>query len=154
MMTSSGIAITKKLVYRWLIRTFLLLLFFTTLAWVCTDAQWAQSFLLGGLLQLLPEWLVAWIWLGGYQISHRNKLSRTLYMGEAIKLFFIGVLFVLFLKYLSLRVSICLFGWMSTQICFLLITFLGIRKHTASASTQFFSEKYAQKQLHIATNDE
>jgi len=84
----------------------------------------AISTLIGGLLVLIPNIFLAIIFFALTKSNSSKKMVRACYMGEALKIVLIAVLFVLVLHWYAVMLAPLLIGFCGTYAVYLMSAFL------------------------------
>lgn len=97
----------------------ILLLAFLTLLVVGEPS--ALSVLLGGFAYCLPNWLFVWRVFRYSGAQQMNAFMAAFFLGEMIKLFLSGILFLLVVKYLPVSLLSTLVGFAGAIVLFWII---------------------------------
>jgi ATP synthase protein I len=109
---------TRKIVYRWITLQILAVIVISLLFFLWQGIAFASSVLVGGVSCIVPNGLFALCWFAWFRVSAVRRLVVVFYFGELLKLFLMGVLFVLAQKLLSMDVLGALIGFITAQVAF------------------------------------
>ena len=117
-MSRTALRATRTTVYRWIAVQSLAVIVISLLFFIWQGIAFANSVLLGGAFCILPNSLFALGWFARFRVSAVRRLVMVFYFGELLKLFLMGVLFVLAQKLLSMDVLGALIGFITAQVAF------------------------------------
>lgn len=109
---------TRTAVYQWFVVQMVVVLLVGALFAIFSSKNLFFTVLLGGLVCALPQQLHARWFLGSYRASQAKSIIRNFYLGEIVKLFLTGLLFILVIVNLPVSVPVFLIGFVSAQIAF------------------------------------
>ncbi len=115
-MSKAALKTTRATVYRWLVGQSIALIVAALVFWQLIGQFFAVSVIWGGIICIIPTAIFARSWLSYYRVSAAPRLVKVFYIGSMVKLFVIGLLFLLAQRYLQINMLGCLIGFITTQM--------------------------------------
>ena len=117
-MSKLALRATRLTVYQWLIAQACVIVVVSLLSFLFQGLSSILATLLGGLICFVPQaLLVRWLF-AYYRVSKSRQIVKKFFIGEMLKLFITGLLFLLALIKWPAQAPELLLGFISAQIAF------------------------------------